>query len=754
MSNLIVQIMGKYNDTPIQTVIRLANGGDKEACKELSIRYLTGLDVEENPSKAQYWKTLSLENSKALSSSYNASSQSLTHDNSSNSSTITTSTNSTNFDSKMNIHTNQKYDWAITPDKSKHKYVIGIDFGHGETSAAFCPIGWDLLPGELEDIKDIDLGGNRKVIPSAINIQPNGQAFLGEAAFNPERLKKATVEVCFKKKPENLNGDKEALMIRYMHEVYLLIIENSISLFTEDNHLVYIATPSGWDKEAKYLYGEMARKAGLPIAGITTESAAAFSRAQQDTSSGLPQYIYQGAIVFDMGSSTLDFTYLCEGKQTDFGYDCGVSKVEKIIYENIRCHNEDVIAFEKEYPTLVATLLFYARCAKEKIYSDPSICYRKTYNFDDIIGEGEELSEARMKFLFQPGELNQILEDNGYISEIRNAMIDFKNNHIGGKPIYVAFLTGGASRMNFIKDLVKECWGVDLIYRDPDPSLTISQGVAIEGRSEIRTGGTSKIKQELESIKLKSDIYTPFIDSLCNKLSNEIIETIGACVTNFRDNDTDVSINDLQAYIEENINEDLNQVGDWAMECYKETFENQTKGIRERLDEIVSNYSRQGVRMGSANVSIYSLPNIDMSMIAEQMRQLSSNFTDGDLVNGLVAGIAGAAVGGVIAMLLGGPLAWLIGGGALLANWFFGEEKTEEQKRQEALAKDLDKEQRQKVFDEFNNNWDNICQKIYKSVDQSIRSNYSLEKTIRTQSKATIDAYVKDCIIQIRLIEE
>ena len=199
MSNLIVQIMGKYNDTPIQTVIRLANGGDKEACKELSIRYLTGLDVEENPSKAQYWKTLSLENSKALSSSYNASSQSLTHDNSSNSSTITTSTNSTNFDSKMNIHTNQKYDWAITPDKSKHKYVIGIDFGHGETSAAFCPIGWDLLPGELEDIKDIDLGGNRKVIPSAINIQPNGQAFLGEAAFNPERLKKRLLKFVLKK---------------------------------------------------------------------------------------------------------------------------------------------------------------------------------------------------------------------------------------------------------------------------------------------------------------------------------------------------------------------------------------------------------------------------------------------------------------------------------------------------------------------------------------------------------------------------
>ena len=81
--------------------------------------------------------------------------------------------------------------------------------------------------------------------------------------------------------------------------------------------------------------------------------------------------------------------------------------------------------------------------------------------------------------------------------------------------------------------------------------------------------------------------------------------------------------------------------------------------------------------MGNAQVSISSLPNIDMSVIAEQMRQLSSNFTDGGIVNGLVTGIAGAAVGGAIAMLLGGPLTWLIGGGAILANWFFGEEKTE-----------------------------------------------------------------------------
>ena len=650
----------------------------------------------------------------------------------------------------------KKYNWAIVPDKNRHEYVIGIDFGHGETSAAFCPIGWDLAPGDLEAVKDVDFGANRKVLPTAINIQPNGQAFLGEAAFSSERLKKATVEVLFKKKPENIDGEKEQLMIRYMHEVYALIREKSGALFSDDNHLLYIATPSGWDEKAKNLYGQMAAKAGLPIAGITSESRAAFIKAQLDTSSGLPQYISQGAIVFDMGSSTLDFTYLQSGNApVDYGYDCGASQVEKIMYAEIREKNKDIIAFETQYPKLVAKLLYETRCAKEGVYFDPDIRYKKTVNFEDIVDD-EEFEDSKMKFVFQPGELNHMLEEKGYISEIRQAMLDFKNYHIGGYPIKAAFLTGGASRMGFIQALIEDCWGLpqDLIYRDQDPSLTISRGVAEVARSDFRSGGAGNTKQLLNDIVTESDVYTPFVNSLCDKLSEEIIGTVGACVTNFRDNETDVSINDLQAYIEENISEDLNQVGDWAMECYKEAFENQTKEIRDRLDKIVSNYSRQGVRMGNAQVSISSLPNIDMSVIAEQMRQLSSNFTDGGIVNGLVTGIAGAAVGGAIAMLLGGPLAWLIGGGAILANWFFGEEKKEEQKRQEALAKDLDHDQRQQVFDEFNNSWEDICNKIQKAVEQSIRSNYTLQRTIQSQSKATIESYVKECIEQTRLMVE
>lgn len=387
------------------------------------------------------------------------------------------------------------YEWLTVPNKEQHEYIIGIDFGHGETSAAFCPIGWNLQDGELEGVKDIDFGNNSKVIPSAISITDDGRVYIGETAFLPEVLNRAKVNVCFKKCPKDINGEQEQLMIQYMRAVYQLICEKNNALFTNGNHIVCIAAPSGWSQEAMLLYGQMAHKAGLPIFGCVSESRAAFIKAQQDVSSGLPQYINQGAIVFDMGSSTLDFTYLRENEVCDYGYDCGASRVEKLIYSGLREENEDIVSFEQQHPHLVAKLLFEARSAKEGVYFHPETRFKRTVNFEDIVDD-EEFEDAKMKFIYEPGELNRTLQCNGYIDEIRRAMIDFKQNHINGKPIHVAFLTGGASRMDFIKPLVSECWGLpeDKIYRDQDPSLTISRGTADAGRMIARNQNEKEVQ--------------------------------------------------------------------------------------------------------------------------------------------------------------------------------------------------------------------------------------------------------------------
>lgn len=205
------------------------------------------------------------------------------------------------------------------------EYVIGIDIGHGETSAAYCPLS------DMETVKDVEMGQNSKVLPSAITICDNGQAYVGEKAFDPNVLKQGTLYVCFKQKPHDIHGQNEQLMIRYMAEVYKRIRESNPGAFTDNNHIVYIATPSGWDKKAQDLYLQMGKMAGMPMGGITKESRAAFISAQRDVSSGLDRNVKKGAVVFDMGSSTLDFTYLSSELENpiDFGYDCGASAIEK-----------------------------------------------------------------------------------------------------------------------------------------------------------------------------------------------------------------------------------------------------------------------------------------------------------------------------------------------------------------------------------------------------------------------------------------
>ena len=82
------------------------------------------------------------------------------------------------------------------PNKKTHHYIIGIDFGHGETSAAYAEIGWEEEMGTLEPVKDIDITQDKSyVIPSAISINTNGDIHIGADAFE---YQDSEIHVCFK----------------------------------------------------------------------------------------------------------------------------------------------------------------------------------------------------------------------------------------------------------------------------------------------------------------------------------------------------------------------------------------------------------------------------------------------------------------------------------------------------------------------------------------------------------------------------
>lgn len=667
------------------------------------------------------------------------------------SSSCSTTTSSTSKSTNQTTQYHSKPNMSI--DKKKIEYVIGIDLGHGETSAALCAMQWDELDDRLDTAKDLEMEPNRKVIPSAITLTEDGTAKIGTAAFDPNILKHAKVNVCFKKKPTDINGEAEQLMIRFMKEVYRKIRENNGGMLTDGNHLVYIATPSGWDKQTQDLYLEMAKEAGIPMGGITKESRAAFVKAQHDPTANLGRNIERGAIVFDMGSSTLDFTYHNSSlsNMIDNGYDCGASAVEKSMFAELEKSNDAIQEFRSKYPDLIDYLLFETRRAKEEIYFDTTRKYKKTINFEDFIDD-EDLEDERFRLKFESGELNDFLENNGYIGSIRNAMRDYLSNHISGQNIYGVFLTGGASRMDFIKKLVVECWNVpeDKIFRDQDPSLTISEGVAEVARVDLRTADLDKDLEPLFRSVTGAGVYDKFVELFGNFLFENVAENVQNQCIEWRDSNTNLSLNSLNSRIKSGVKAEVAECSQQVNEGIRIAIEEETKDLREKVDAIVAAYTAQG-----ANVQLPSLTNLEVMKggtgvdMSDVLKDISSSIeTESSNWGGL---IAGAGIGAAVAMIIGGPLAWIIGGGALIGKWLFGEEETEEQKRQKAMKKGLSSDERAAVCNTLSEKWEDITSSIHNSIFSSLRNNKKAKQDVTTAVNKLMAGY-KEALTKSRIM--
>lgn len=621
----------------------------------------------------------------------------------------------------------------LTIDKNVVQYVVGIDLGHGETSAAYCPLQWDTPEPQWEAPTDIAMGNNKKVIPSAITLLPDGRAFIGEKAFDPDILKQANAHVCFKQKPVDINGEAEKLMIRFMSEVYKLIREKTTGILSSKNHIVFIATPSGWDKRSQDIYKEMANMAGMPIFGVTKESRAAYIHGMQSTSSGLSRNTKNGAVVFDMGSSTLDFTYLSNkiDYPIDYGYDCGASYVEKFIY-NQKHEDNAIKEFEERYPDLSACLLFEARNIKEEIYFKPGMKVKKSIHLDELVDD-DDLDET-VKFLFQPNELNELLEKDGYLKQIEDAMHDFVANHINGAPIYGVFLTGGASRMDFIIPLISKCFRIDKtsISCDQDPSLTISQGVAEVARIDLHTQGTDvDLSTLIERIERNESVYSTFVKNFSYDLWDNVTNILQSLFVQFKDNDENLSLDDLNNAIEKHVNESVMEFMGRASTYAQQALAQETEQLTKKIDAIVVMYSKQGVNVKKPELNIHVNVTLHPQEISNVINVISRGIAD-KMQSSAKYWLAGA---GVVFGLLGAGLGYLLG--SLL-------EDSKEEKLRKAMRKKLSKEERASAFDTIASKWDDICEEVRNTINEAIGKNRKLKHTLVSETNKLLDRYVKE----------
>lgn len=562
------------------------------------------------------------------------------------------------------------------PNKNKHKYVVGIDIGHGETSAAIVPIEWDKLAGQREiDVQDIDLDikARKKVITSAIYIDNYESPRIGDQAFEHITDNRG-IRLCFKQKPQDINGEAEKLMIEFMKCIYGRIRECQVEL-TDENHIVYLARPSGWaDEKSKELYKQMALEAGIPLGALTSESRAAIFYAKTPKVN-FTNTISKGAIVFDLGSSTLDLTFLSDECQPiDYGYNLGASIIDNSILDNMILVDNNVREFLNNYPEYRDALSFKARKFKENAYSrDEDLKTVDSLNLESVIPETEESYDkykdiSKKLKIANLAELNQMVENTtNYMSDLRKAMVDFKETKIPNYKVNGVFLTGGASRMNFIRPIIADVFDLpkeDVRIDGDNPSLTISRGIAILGATDAITSVLVTELEKKTSAFVKNDrIIEELTEALSENISNNVWNEIDKASSEWVITGSTTKLEELKSFVEKQLKcfqeSGLQEVVDGSFQSY---IDKKNKKINKSMNDIIRLYAPDREISLSVKAKMDSINEIN-----KIFSDLSLSFSSvSDILRDIVVGIYLTVLAIVLSWILYAPLY------LLLAPYFIG----------------------------------------------------------------------------------
>lgn len=535
----------------------------------------------------------------------------------------------------------------VVPNPEQIEYVIGIDFGHGETSAAITRIDIE------KDPEDIDLTGTgQKTIPSVMHVGSEDKITLGDGAVHQYTKEGGNFYAYFKQSPNTLNEQEIPnlnIMKSFMKAVYETICYRRSGELMEgstvkQNHVVFIACPSKsqkWDDQAMQNYVQLALDAGLPIAGVSIdgkftlsgivrESRAAYIRMLQKDEAA--QKSKEGILVVDYGSSTIDITYYKEGENpVDKGYSLGASIVEESILNYLHEYHEDLDGDqapdflkslkEQNFP-LYTGVLYKMRQQKETFYTDFSFAdsIEISYKFSRIYSKIKLDVEISKEILTQ-----KILKD--YIEDVKCAFVDFKENIIKDKPITLLVLTGGASRMNFVHDLAKSVFGDVKKLPPQDPSLTVSNGIATAGRADIKLYYMAK---ELLSKDILDNLYEQVKNDTIDNIANSVISEVSSTYNNFKNGFSYPLKNnaaDLEILVKQNVKSKSYVYKQKLDEAFRNNIQ---KYINKEILTAIVNYTQTFFPTYKiSNPTQYETPqNVSISFASDDLNTLNTTISD------------------------------------------------------------------------------------------------------------------------------
>ena len=449
---------------------------------------------------------------------------------------------------------------------------IGYDLGDGDTCISIYKNENGTWVVRQIDMPDTNPG---EPMPTIVCIRPNDEVVIGyDVVYEDCDMEDAELCVNFKRRPTELSADElekfKVNVVAFTEQLFrsARAIQDCFSDSSEKDFKVAIGYPTTWSDEDELLYrsilesaacfstpGEFfGREDGISVMiYLHKESDAAFMNLL-NSQSGAGEYaitvddIPSGnyAVVFDFGSSTADVTILRNTNghiDTDdcVSGDChlGARYIDRGIYEEVlsRMPTEDREALLRRYrekgnKALESQNVFFCRLAKQAYFNAlPS--KRNAGRFSVQNPENSESFNLRGIFPKNAVEImckvldRPIPELDGkswkeacdeLFNNVRNALAEQ-----GQDPILV-FLTGGASRMDFVRENAAKYFSDVKIIYDEEPAHCISHGLAY-------------LPRKLEKAKAFLDEVDDFVGNKIPKtINDESDELAKSIATTLRDN--------------------------------------------------------------------------------------------------------------------------------------------------------------------------------------------------------------------------
>lgn len=379
-------------------------------------------------------------------------------------------------------------------------FIIGFDFGHGETSVAKLNVNTvDESAAQLEAEDIYIIGDDREPkIPSIVGYDCNGNIQINLDVYQFKFLK---VEAGFKapmiasEKFPAITPENKDYFRDFVVNVFEKLHEHPKNNELRNKSILYfVACPSGWTTEQRDEYLKFFTDyCKLPIAGVIEESRAAYVVARRKLYDKNPELSRFGkkTAVLDLGSSTLDITMHSNRSYSD-GFEIGACKIEEVLLQYFIETDEDFKEKYNRYSQMEDScsdqILFLLRKAKEEYFnrvrngSTNDIMLKCQIDWDELSSD-EIPGTSNLKI--RGSSMESLLESHGqepkkYKDILCDDIKSFIKQH---GTVDAVVMTGGASQMDFYQKMVMDCYGLDedRCIVDRFPSYSISQGTAIMG---------------------------------------------------------------------------------------------------------------------------------------------------------------------------------------------------------------------------------------------------------------------------------